>query len=175
MVFVLVLAHRNVGRVARTNFFDVVFRVRYWAPHFRSSDIFAAPLPWDDSEYYFVIYVAAGALIGSSLNAVSTSGSGWGTGLLKWRACYHLSQNIVWLPWYFKLRNCPKIVSASHHVSWHSWATELVIALRFQRHIRICFGWGLTLPSTIVRETPQKALGALQSRHAASLLVDALL
>ena len=42
---VLGLAHRNVGRVARTNFFKVMFRMRYSAPHVKTSESFAAPLP----------------------------------------------------------------------------------------------------------------------------------
>ena len=48
-IMVLVLAHWGVGRVARTNFFEVMFRVRYWAPHVKSSEIFPSPSPWDDS------------------------------------------------------------------------------------------------------------------------------
>ena len=47
--FVVGLAHRNVGRVARTNFFQVMFWVRYRPPHVRSSEKLAASLPWDDS------------------------------------------------------------------------------------------------------------------------------
>ena len=45
------LAHGNVGGVARTTFFETMFRMKYWAPHVRSSENFAAPLPWDDSNF----------------------------------------------------------------------------------------------------------------------------
>ena len=47
---VLVPGRRNVGWVARTNLFEVVFRVSYGAPHVKSSENCAAPLPWDDSQ-----------------------------------------------------------------------------------------------------------------------------
>ena len=43
------LAHRNVGRVAPTNFAQVTFRMRYSGPHVRNSESFIEPLPWDDS------------------------------------------------------------------------------------------------------------------------------
>ena len=46
---ILGVAQRNVGRVARTNLFEVSFRMGYWAPHVRSADSLAAALPWDDS------------------------------------------------------------------------------------------------------------------------------
>ena len=48
-IMVVVLAYRNVGRVARTNLFEVTFRVRYWARDIKSSENSVAPLPWDDS------------------------------------------------------------------------------------------------------------------------------
>ena len=44
------LAHWTVGRVALTNFFEVIFRMRYWAPHVKSSANSASPLPWDASK-----------------------------------------------------------------------------------------------------------------------------
>ena len=67
----LFLAHRNVVQVARINFFGVMFQVRYWAPHVKSSEIFAAPLPWDDSlrpqdfstVVFLVRYLATRAII----------------------------------------------------------------------------------------------------------------
>ena len=46
---VLALANRTVGRVARTNFFEVMFRVIYWAVHVSSSEKIPAPLPQDGS------------------------------------------------------------------------------------------------------------------------------
>ena len=48
-IMVLALVHGNIGRVARQNFFEVTFRVRFWAPHVKSSEKFPAPLPWDAS------------------------------------------------------------------------------------------------------------------------------
>ena len=46
---VLGLAHRNVGWDAQTNFFEVMFRMRYWTAHVRSSEKNDSPLPWDDT------------------------------------------------------------------------------------------------------------------------------
>lgn len=43
--------HRNVGRVARDNAFQFMFRVRHRAPRGRTSETFAAPLAWYDYRY----------------------------------------------------------------------------------------------------------------------------
>ena len=46
---VLGLAHRNGCRFVRTNCFEVIFRMIYYAPHVRVSDHPAESLPWDAS------------------------------------------------------------------------------------------------------------------------------
>ena len=44
------LVHGDVGRVAPTNFFEVMVRMRFWAPRVKSSENYASPLPpWDAS------------------------------------------------------------------------------------------------------------------------------
>ena len=48
-MMMLGLAHQNAGRVAPMNFVQAMSPIRYWAPHVRSSENSAAPLPWDDS------------------------------------------------------------------------------------------------------------------------------
>ena len=46
-VFALGRANINVSRVARTILVEaIMFRVRCWAPHVRSSENMAPPLPW---------------------------------------------------------------------------------------------------------------------------------
>ena len=46
-VMVQRLAHTSAGRLARTNFFQVLYRVIYWATNVRGSGTSGAPLPWD--------------------------------------------------------------------------------------------------------------------------------
>lgn len=52
--YVCFLDHR-IGRfswIARTNVPEVMFGVRHWDPHVRSSESSAAPLPWNDSQVH---------------------------------------------------------------------------------------------------------------------------
>ena len=49
VIFVWERPRRNDGRVARTNSFEFTFRGKYWIPNVRSSEQFAALLPWDDT------------------------------------------------------------------------------------------------------------------------------
>ena len=56
ILIIVGLAHRRVGRVAPTNFFEVMFWVSYCALHIRSSENYAVPLQWDASEVGEIIF-----------------------------------------------------------------------------------------------------------------------